>query len=131
MANSLALLLKGGVDTVTALKTVANSLENTVYQDLMKEAAQAVEDGNYLANSLANNPVIPYMVVAMVRVGERAGHLDNALEKINDFYSYQVERSVSNLVNVIEPVVIVLMGLGVGVVVAAMILPMYQVVGGV
>jgi len=131
MCNSLSLLLKGGVDMVTALKTVSDSLTNTVYRQLMNQATKAVEDGNYLAETLLVSSIIPYMVTAMIQVGEKTGHLDKSLDKVTDFYTREVQNSVNSLVSLIEPLVIIIMGIAVGIVVSAMILPMYQVVSAI
>ncbi|MEK7139555.1 MAG: type II secretion system F family protein [Patescibacteria group bacterium] len=129
-SNSLAILLAGGVDMVTGLHIVAGVMSNTEYRDLILKAAAAVEDGNPLADTLSDSEHIPPMVSQMIRVGERVGRLEKTLEKITDFYTSQLRHTITTLVGFIEPLVIVIMGIGVGIVVSAMILPMYRIVGG-
>ncbi len=128
-SNSLSILLQGGVDLVSALHSVAGVLDNHTFREMTTDAAIAVEDGNPLADTLEQSGLLPIMVVEMIRVGERVGHLEMTLEKIADFYTREVQNTVTTLVNLIEPSVIIIMGVGVGVVVSAMILPMYRLVG--
>lgn len=129
LTNSLAILMQGGVDLVAALKTVSGVLHNEVYRQLMRQAAQQVEDGNTLADTLAASRYVPTMVTEMIRVGERVGRLEKTLQRIAQFYGREVQQAVAGLVSLIEPLVIVVIGIGVAIVVSAMILPMYRIVG--
>jgi len=129
-SNSLSLLLRGGVDMVSALRTVSGVLGNTEYKRLLKTTIKGVEDGNLLASSLVKSDYIPYMVIQIIQVGEKTGRIEKSLEKVSSFYTREVNNTISNLVSLIEPIVIILMGLGVGVIVSAMILPMYRLAGG-
>ncbi|MBI5621609.1 type II secretion system F family protein [Candidatus Falkowbacteria bacterium] len=129
-SNSLSLLLRGGVDMVSSLKTVSGVLGSSEYQRLMVLAIQSVEDGNLLASSLAKSRYIPYMVIQIIQVGEKTGRIEKSLDKISTFYTREVNNTIGSLVSLIEPVVIIVMGVGVGVVVSAMILPMYRLAGG-
>ncbi|MFA5076466.1 MAG: type II secretion system F family protein [Patescibacteria group bacterium] len=129
--TSLSILLKGGVDIVNSLETVADSMSNTVYKKLVFKTAKEVANGSPIAAVLAEEIVIPYMVTEMIDIGERTGRVDKVLENIAVFYSREVNNSINNLVSLIEPLVIILMGAGVALVVAAMILPMYRLAGSV
>lgn len=131
VSNSLNMMLHGGVDLVGALRAVANITNNTLYAEMLERAARDVEDGNPLADSLTDRRLIPPLVPAMIRVGEQTGHLEKVLEKIGVFYNREVTNTTSALVSLIEPAIILILGVGVAVVVSAMILPMYQVAGGV
>jgi type IV pilus assembly protein PilC len=128
-SNSLAILLRGGVDMVVALKTVAGVIGNTQYQIVLTEAIKEVEDGSLLAASLVKSEYVPYMVIEIIEAGEKTGHIEKSLEKITNFYTREVNNSVANLVSLIEPLVIILIGTGVGLLVVAMILPMYKLAG--
>ncbi|MFA5358973.1 MAG: type II secretion system F family protein [Patescibacteria group bacterium] len=131
LSNSLSILLQGGVDMVSSLKTVAGVMDNSEYNKLIVKASKEVEDGSFFALTLADSKYIPDMVTEMVRVGEQTGRLENSLSQISSFYTREVKHSVTNLVGLIEPLVIILLGVGVAVVVSAMILPMYQVASGI
>ncbi len=130
LATSFSILLRGGVDVVNSLKTVSDVVGNESYRTLLGQAAVAVDDGQPLAQTFQASTIIPPMVSEMIGVGEQTGRVEKVLQDISSFYEKEVIRSINNLVSLIEPVVIVIMGLGVAVVVAAMILPMYRVVGG-
>ena len=130
LATSFSILLRGGVDVVHSLTTVADVLGNMAYRDLLIEAARRVDDGQPLAETLLGSPIIPPMVAEMINVGEQTGRVEKVLEDMAGFYQKEVVRSINNLVSLIEPLVIIIMGVGVAVVVAAMILPMYRIVGG-
>ena len=125
-ARSLGVLVVGGVPIENGLKIVAEAVGNLYYRDLILRTAKEVEDGNAMSAVFSEYPTIPAMVTQMLHVGEESGKVDVVLDKIADFYSHEVDNSLHNIVNLIEPLVIIVMGLGVGILYTAVIMPMYQ-----
>lgn len=128
--RSLSTLLTGGVSLTEALKITADIVGNEVYKSAIKQTIEEVEDGNSIATVFKSSPVVPNMVAQMLAVGEQTGRLDTVLNKLSDFYSREVDNAVSNLVTLIEPLILMMMGLAVGVMVAAILLPMYNLAAG-
>jgi len=126
MTRSLSTLIVGGVPLTTALEVVADVVGNYMYSDLIRRTIKEVEDGNSVATLFLKSPDVPAMVSQMMSVGEQTGRLEQILTKITEFYSREVENLVNNMVSLIEPLIMILMGVGVGLMVAAIILPMYQ-----
>lgn len=125
ITHSLATLIQGGVDMVTALKVVAGVVGNEAYRDVMVKTVQEVAAGNSITTVWRGTGVIPDMVTQMVAVGEETGKLQVVLERLTDFYTREVNASVANLSTAIEPLIMVIMGVAVGGLVMAIILPMY------
>ncbi len=126
MTRSLSTLIVGGVPLTVALEVVADVVGNSLYEDIIRRTIKEVEDGNSVATLFLKSPEVPAMVSQMMSVGEQTGRLDQIMEKITNFYSKEIENLVSNMVSLIEPMIMVLMGIGVGLMVAAIIMPMYQ-----
>ncbi|EKD56866.1 MAG: hypothetical protein ACD_58C00066G0001, partial [uncultured bacterium] len=105
---------------------VADVVGNVVYRDLTLETIKEVEMGNPVATVFLKSDDVPPMLSQMLTIGEQTGKLDFILKKIADFYAREIENTVANLVNLIEPVVIVLLGVAVAGMVSAIILPMYN-----
>ncbi len=129
--QSLATLLKGGVPLPKALEIVAEVVNNRVYGALFTTAIAEVRDGHSMASVFRGKPFIPPMVPQMFVVGEHTGALDSILGTLAQFYTRQVDNRVTNLVSLIEPLIIVLMGVGVGIMVTAVLLPIYNLAGSI
>jgi type IV pilus assembly protein PilC len=126
--RTLGTLIKSGVPILTGLEITARTSGNTVISDSILETRESIREGETLAAPLKNSEVFPAMVVQMIAVGEETGALDEMLRKIADFYDDEVDTAVETLTSVIEPVMIVAMGLIVGGMVVAMYLPMFKLV---
>ncbi|MDD2680579.1 MAG: type II secretion system F family protein [Patescibacteria group bacterium] len=124
--RSLSTLLKGGVTITHSLEITANVVGNVIYRDLILQTLKAINDGNSLASVFETSDDVPKMVPQMISIGERTGQLDNVLDKITDFYSRESAAMLANLSSLMEPMIMVIMGLGVGVMVAAILMPMYN-----
>lgn len=126
-SRSLRTLIVGGSTITSGLKVAAGVIDNSVYQDLINQTIKEVEDGNSISGVfMAHNDIIPGMVPQMMMVGEKTGRLDFTLEKIVDFYTREIDNIVANLMTLMEPIIMVVMGIGVGIMVAAIVMPMYQ-----
>lgn len=119
-------LVKSGVPILQALETVAKTSGNKVIEIAIMSARESVKEGERIATPLRKAGVFPSMVVQMVAIGEETGNLDAMLNKIADFYDQEVDVAVKALTSMIEPIIIVVMGLIIGFIVIAMFLPMFE-----
>lgn len=124
--RSLATLLKGGVTITRSLEITAEVVSNTIYKELILETLEAINDGNSLAIVMENSSYFPKMVPQMIAVGEKTGKIDVVLDRVTEFYSRESSNMLDNLSKLMEPLIMVVMGVGVGIMVAAIILPMYN-----
>lgn len=131
LTRSLGTLLRGGIPLTQSLKVASNVVSNRTYQLLIAAVVKEVEDGNPLALLFQQSKVVPPMVSQMMAVGEQTGQLDKILERVTDFYSREIENSINNLVTLIEPIIMIVMGVAVGLMVAAIILPLYNLASAI
>ena len=131
MTRSLGTLIIGGVSLPRSLQITAEVVGNDVYRRLIEATIKAVEDGKPIASVMLKSPVVPLMVSQMLNVGESTGRTDQVLAKMTDFYGREIDNLVRNLVSLIEPVILVVMGVAVGLMVAAVILPLYSLSGAI
>ncbi|MEN9557946.1 MAG: hypothetical protein RL141_315 [Candidatus Parcubacteria bacterium] len=124
--RSLATLLRGGVDQVSALEIVAGVVGNAVWKRMVFETIQEVNEGNSITTAFQRSRSVPPMMNQMLAVGEETGKLQEIATRIADFFNREVDTLTANLVTLIEPIIILLLGLGVGVMVSAILLPLYQ-----
>ncbi|MCH7759085.1 type II secretion system F family protein [Patescibacteria group bacterium] len=124
--RSLSTLIIGGIPISSGLKIVAEIVDNIVYKEIILNAVIEVEEGRSISGSFLNAPHIPKMLSHLMAIGEQTGRLDEVLGKIADFYSREVENILSKLVTLLEPIIIIFLGIIVGGMVAAIILPMYK-----
>jgi len=131
MANfsrTLGMLLKSGVKIVEATNITADTLGNLVYQKELREVATSIQRGETISKQLGKNPrLFPAMSSNMIAVGESTGNLSDTLIYLSSFYESEVDETTKNLTNVLEPLLMVVMGLLVGFVAISIITPIYQV----
>ena len=125
-SRTLGTLIKSGVPILQGLETVAKTSGNRVIEKAVLTARESIREGERIAPPLKVSNVFPPMVIQMISVGEETGNLDTMLAKIADFYDQEVDAAVIGLTSLIEPVIIVLMGIIIGVFVIAMYLPLFQ-----
>lgn len=126
LTRTLASLTGGGVPILRALDIVGESVGNGVYEKALKQAAKEVEAGVPLSQPLRANAAFPPMVPQMVSVGEQTGNMDGVLTKLADFYEEEVDNIVKNLSTLMEPILMVVMGIGVGGLLVAILMPIYN-----
>jgi type IV pilus assembly protein PilC len=124
--RSMNTLIVGGVTISKSLEVVAGVVGNQVYKELIDSSRKSVEEGGSLAKAFLASDEVPRMVPQMIVVGEKTGKLDLVFRKITEFYSREIQNILANLVALLEPSIMVVMGVAVGVMVAAVILPMYN-----
>jgi len=127
-ARTLATLLRSGVPILEAMEITADVVGNAVIAKVIREARDNVRAGEPIFRPLAQSGIFPPMVVQMMAVGEETGALDDLLDKIADFHEGEVESLVSSLTSLLEPILIVSMGLTVGSMVVSLYLPMFRII---
>ena len=127
-SQTLASLVRSGVSIMEALSIVGGTSGNAVVMTALVDARERVRVGESVSAALSNHPVFPEMVVQMMAVGEETGALDSMLEKIGEFYDSEVSATVDALTSLIEPLLMVVMGVTVGGMVVALYMPMFQII---
>lgn len=125
-SRTLALLASAGVSLVESLGIVREVADSEVMRRALEEVAKDVEKGNSLAVSLAKHPVFPMIVSQMTSVGEQTGKLDEILNRVAGYFENESEHVIKNLSTAMEPLIMVLLGLGVGFLIVAIIVPIYN-----
>lgn len=125
-ARTLALLLGAGVSLLQTLGIVTDGLENQVFREAMRQVSANVEKGQSLSTALTEFPVFPPILTQMTKVGEETGKLDEVLKKLSDYFESESAQAVKNLTTAIEPMIMIILGLGVAFLVIAIILPIYN-----
>lgn len=121
-------LISSGVPILQAMDIVADTANNEVISGTIRNARSSIKEGETIAQPLEKSPVFPPMVVQMIAVGEETGALDSMLAKIADFYDEEVGNLVESLTSLIEPLMIVFMGLVVGGIIISLYLPMFGLI---
>ena len=125
-ARTLSTMFSAGVPLVDALTSVSGATGNAVYREATLRMRDETEAGGQLQWSMRNTAVFPNMVVQMVAIGEESGSLDSMLSKVADFYEEEVDNAVDSLSSLLEPLIMVVLGVLVGGLVIAMYLPIFQ-----
>jgi type IV pilus assembly protein PilC len=125
-SRTFSTLVAAGVDIIRAIEITATTAGNRVVESALLDAKNKVHEGVPISQPLVDNPVFPPMVSQMIKVGEETGELDKMLGKIADFYEEEVDASISTLTSIIEPLMMIDVGLMVGVIIIAMYMPMFK-----
>ncbi len=129
--RTLGTLISSGVSILDGLEITAKTAGNRVIQDAIMASRASIAGGDTIAAPLQKSAVFPPMVISMIAVGEQTGGLDEMLSKIADFYDEEVDAAVSNLLSMLEPLMIVFLGVVVGGMVVAMYLPIFDMINTV
>jgi len=127
-SRTLSTLISSGVPILDALEITARTAGNAIIEDAILAVRKGVEGGLTLAQPLKETQVFPSMVVQMIAVGEQTGAIDSMLSKIADFYEEEVDQAVANLLTLMEPVMILFLGITVGGIVISMYLPLFDLI---
>ena len=125
--RTLATLTSSGVPILDGLEITAKTAGNAIIEDAIMSVRKSVEEGKTISQPLSETKVFPSMVCQMISVGEQTGALDAMLSKIADFYEDEVDTAVNGLMKLIEPIMIVFLGVVIGTIVVAMYLPMFSI----
>lgn len=131
IADNFATMLLSGVPVVEAVDITATVVESATYENILKAASEEVKAGSSISDALGKHPEIPGIMIAMIKVGEETGELGNILTTLAKFYRREVTTAVDTLVDLIEPLMIVFLGLGVGTLLAAVLIPIYNLAGAI
>jgi type IV pilus assembly protein PilC len=126
-SRTLSVLVKSGVPILNSLEIVSSTVGNKVIEEAIRNCQTAVREGESIAYPLAESGVFPPMVTRMISVGEKTGQLENMLSKIAQFYEDEVDSTVSGLMSMIEPVIIVFLGIVIGGIVISLFLPVFKI----
>ena len=131
IADNFSTMLISGVSVVQALDISASVVGNSVYAKILSEVTADVKGGSSISDAFGKHPEMPGIMVAMTKVGEETGELGKILITLAKFYNREVNNAVDTLVGLIEPIMIVLLGVGVGTLLAAVLLPIYNLAGAI
>ncbi|OGS63639.1 MAG: pilus assembly protein PilC [Elusimicrobia bacterium RIFOXYB2_FULL_62_6] len=124
--RTLGTLVKSGVPILQGLETVAKTAGNKTIERVINSSRDSIREGGRISDPLKKAGIFPPMVIQMISVGEETGGLDNMLTKIADFYDQEVDTAVKGLTSMIEPLIMMVMGVVIGTIVIAMMMPMFS-----
>ncbi|MCX6755950.1 MAG: type II secretion system F family protein [Candidatus Nomurabacteria bacterium] len=130
MADNMDTMLSSGIPIVRSIELTAAVVGNRVYAEILKNTTEMVKSGSSLSEAFAKHEEIPAIMTQMIRVGEETGSLGNILKTLGHFYNREVQDAVDTMVGLIEPIMIVGLGLGVGILLSAILMPIYNIAGG-
>jgi len=129
ISDNLSTMIDSGISMVRALEITADVVDNEVYKNILREAGNKVKAGSPVSQALAEYPEIPGIIIQMMKVGEESGKFGYVLATMAKFYEREVENAVDTLVGLIEPAMIIVLGIGVGILLTAVLMPIYNVAG--
>ncbi|MEX1997895.1 MAG: type II secretion system F family protein [Candidatus Andersenbacteria bacterium] len=128
LTSILHTLFSSDVPILESLKLARESLGNRVYQNILDDTVVAIKDGASISSVWEHEPYIPPMLTTMVSIGERSGEIEKAFKEANYFFRRDVEEMLESVTVFLEPLLVIILGIGVGIVVAAVLLPIYNLV---
>ncbi|MEN9552201.1 MAG: hypothetical protein RI935_578 [Candidatus Parcubacteria bacterium] len=126
LSDNMNTMLTNGVPIVKSIDITASIVENRVYRQLLERVSQKVQSGKSFSKALYEEPLVPNILVQMVHIGEETGQLGFILKNLAVFYQRELENAIDGIISIIEPAMIVALGIGVGILVSAILLPMYS-----
>ena len=130
-ASTLAILTSAGIPLVEAIESAAATTNNAVVIEKMKIANEGLQKGERLTGMLTSTGLFPPMMLSMVKIGEESGSLESMLNKTSDFYEEELEAAIKQLLSLLEPAMIIVMGVIIGGIVASVMLPMFEIANAV
>lgn len=127
ITDNLATMLKSGIQVLRGLEITSSVVEDPVYEQIVSQAAKDVKAGLPLSEAFRKHPEVPGIVVAMLKIGEETGNMGSILETMSRFYRREVNNAVDTLVSLIEPIMIVALAVGVAILLASVLLPIYNI----
>jgi type IV pilus assembly protein PilC len=128
-ARTGSTLVSSGVPLLQMLEITGDAISNVHVEDSLKKAVEKVKGGKALSEALENDPNFLQLVPSMIQIGEQSGALEQMLEKIADYYEKEVDEQIRNISSIIEPVLMVILGIFAFIIVAAVLLPIYGLAG--
>jgi type IV pilus assembly protein PilC len=131
ICDNLSTMLASGISMVQAIEVTADVVDNAVYKEIFDHALLEIKGGRSFADTISEYPEIPGVLAQMAKVGEETGNLPEILTTLAKFYRREVDNAVDTLIGLIEPVMIVMLGLGVGVLLASVLMPIYNLTSSI
>lgn len=131
ICDNLSTMLTSGISMVQAIEVTAEVVDNEVYKEIFNYALLEIKGGRSFADTIAEYPEIPGVLAQMAKVGEETGNLPEILDTLAKFYRREVDNAVDTLIGLIEPVMIVMLGLGVGILLASVLMPIYNLTNAI
>lgn len=125
-SRNLSTLIGSGIPIIKSLEVVAELVNNVIYRDIILDAANKLATGTSISESLKGHKEIPTIVTQMIDVGERSATLSNILQKLAVFYEKEVDAKISTLTSLMEPIIMLVLGVAVGILIAGILLPIYN-----
>jgi len=129
IADNMATMLSSGVSVVKAVEITADVVDNKRYAKILFGSTELIKSGSTVASAFEGYEEIPRILILMIKVGEETGALAQTLQVMSKFYRREVENAIHNVISLIEPAMIVALGLGVGIIMASVLLPIYDIAG--
>lgn len=126
ICDNLATMLSSGISMVQALEVTADVVDNLVYKEILEATLAEVRAGRSFSDAIGEYREVPGVLAQMAKVGDETGSLSSILQTLSDFYRREVNNAVDTLIGLIEPIMIVMLGLGVGVLLASVLMPIYN-----
>lgn len=126
ICDNLATMFSSGIAMVQAIEVTADVVDNTVFKEILNEVLIEVKGGRSFADAIGEYPQIPGVLTQMAKVGEETGSLSNILQTLSNFYRREANNAIDTMIGLIEPIMIVMLGLGVGVLLASVLMPIYN-----
>src|SRR5262249_51947631 len=130
IADNLSTMLKSGIQVLRGLEITASVVEDSTYEKVLLDTAVDVKAGLPVSEALRKHPEIPGIVVAMMKIGEETGNMGNILDTMAHFYRREVNNAVDTMVDLIEPIMIVGLAVGVAILLASVLIPIYNIASG-
>ena len=127
LSDNMNTMLVAGIPMIRSLELTSSVINNSIYRKILTDAVDSVKAGKTVSESLSGNGEIPGIMIQMIKVGEESGELGSILKTLARFYAREVETAVDALVDLIEPLMIVMLGLGVAILLASVLVPIYNV----
>ncbi len=131
ICDNISTMLQSGISMVQALEVTADVVDNAVYKEIIENTLAEVKGGRSFADAIGEYPEIPGVLSQMAKVGEETGNLSEIMKTLSTFYMREVNNAVDTLIGLIEPAMIVLLGLGVGTLLASVLLPIYNMTASI
>ena len=126
-SDNMNTMLLSGIPMVRGLELTSKVVGNEIYKQILERALESVKGGSSLSDSLDKESEIPGILIQMIKIGEETGELGNILKTLSNFYRREVINAVDTVVGLIEPIMIVTLGLGVGILLSSVLIPIYNI----
>ena len=131
ISDNMDTMLSSSIPIVRSIELTSGVVGNLIFEEALRVIAEDVKSGSSLSDAFSKHKEIPAIMSGMIKVGEETGSLGNILKTLGRFYGREVNEAVDTMVSLIEPIMIVMLGLGVGVLLSSILMPIYNIAGGV